>query len=150
MNGGQTSEEKSEKDLFYVVSMHLVIMLVFYYSLGLYAYLIFLYCVLALFPLVDALRTLIDHRKSINSDSMGYTRNFKISFFDKFLTKTYFDWHLLHHLYPQIPQSNLRIAERIIVPRMRSYYNSGAANSWGALKESLTKRDLTINSNTLN
>ena len=88
---------------------------------------------------MDALRTLIDHRKGIGVNSAGFTRNFKISLLDKFLTKPYFDWHLIHHLYPQIPQSRLSEAEGLILLKIgnASYFNSASSNSLDALVESL-------------
>lgn len=126
-------------DLLYQCVLHLFLMLIIIAELDVLAFLLFEYCVLALLPLVDALRTLIDHRKGIGVNSAGFTRNFKISLLDKFLTKPYFDWHLIHHLYPQIPQSRLSEAEGLILLKIgnANYFNSASSNSLEALVESL-------------
>lgn len=132
----------SFQNILYVVSVHILIMIIFIFKSNFNSFLLFEYCVIALLPLVDALRTLIDHKKSIYSDSKGYTRNFKITWLDKVITKPYFDWHLLHHLYPQIPQCNLHKVQKLLLTRInhKKYYNSSASNSFGALLSSLSKK----------
>jgi len=127
-------------DMLFVVILHLLIMGILIYFFDWKIFVLFEYAVLALLPFVDAIRTLIDHRRAIGVDSKGFTRNFKTNIIDKLLTKTYFDWHILHHQYPQIPQSNLKRVERLVVERLngRPYYNSTASNSVTALSQALT------------
>jgi len=101
-------------------------------------FILYEYAVLALLPFIDSLRTLIDHKKGSLKDSKDFTRNFKISLLDKIITKPYFDYHSLHHSFPQIPQYNLPLAERIVIKnRPHNYFNSNCNNSFSALLESL-------------
>ena len=123
----------------FIIHILLMSFIIFHFNFA--SFLIFEYCVLVLLPLVDAVRTLIDHRLGIGIDSAGFTRNCKISRLDKILTKPYFDWHLLHHLYPQIPQSRLREAEILVLKKIGAdnYYNCLAPNSFYGLLDALKK-----------
>ena len=118
-------------------------MIFFIFRVNIFSFFVYEYSVISLLPFVDAIRTLIDHKKNIGEDSIGYTRNFKISFLDKVITKPYFDWHLLHHYFPQIPQQNLPKIEKIIISKINKnrYYNSNSRNSISALFESLRQND---------
>jgi len=127
------------KDVLFVVLIHLIIMTFMVQYSGVLKFIILEYSVLALLPLVDSVRTLIDHKVGINKDSRGYTRNFDISLIDKIITKPMFDWHMLHHLFPKIPQSRLLEVELYIkLKNDNEYYNSRSKNTLVALKESLT------------
>ena len=131
------------KDIFYLFLIHIIILNFFILRSSIFPFIAYEYAVISLLPFVDAVRTLIDHKKNIGEDSTGYTRNFKISFLDKVITKPYFDWHLLHHYFPQIPQQNLPKLEKIIISKIdkTEYYNSNSGNSISALFESLRNND---------